>query len=58
MDLIELARTIQADRDRVIAAAIRRRQLTATAEVAPQLAPAARTSNVPQRPASSGVLSR
>ena len=58
MDLIELARTIQADRDRAIATEIRRRQLTATAGDAPQVAPAGRTITVPQRPASSGALSR
>ena len=58
MDLIELARTIQADRNRAIATEARRRQLTATTEVVPQVAPSARPINMPQRPASTGALSR
>ena len=58
MDLIELARTIQADRNSAIATETRRRQLTATADAAPQVAPAARPIHAPQRPASSGALSR
>ena len=58
MDLIELARTIQADRDRAIAAETRRRQLTATTGSTPQVAPAAHPISAPQRPASTGVLSR
>ena len=58
MDLIELARTIQADRNRAIATETRRRQLTATTDATPQVAPAARSITAPQRPASSGALSR
>ena len=58
MDLIELARTIQADRNRAIAAETRRRQLMATTSAAPQVAPVARPVTAPQRPASSGALSR
>jgi hypothetical protein len=58
MDLIELARTIQADRNRAIATETRRRQLTATTDSAPQVAPAARPIHAPQRRASSGALSR
>jgi hypothetical protein len=58
MDLIELARTIQADRNRAIAAETRRRQLMATTDVARQAAPAARPISARQRPASTGALSR
>jgi hypothetical protein len=57
MDLIELARTIQADRNRAIATETRRRQLMTT-DAAPQAAPAARPVSVPQRPVSTGSLSR
>ena len=58
MDLIELARTIQADRNRAIAAETRRRQLMATTDAARKAAPAARPISAPQRPASTGALSR
>ncbi|MEA2577275.1 MAG: hypothetical protein QOD78_863 [Chloroflexota bacterium] len=58
MDLIELARTIQADRDRAIATETRRRRLMSTNEVAAPAAPAARPINAPQRPVSTGALSR
>jgi hypothetical protein len=58
MDPIELARTIQADRNRAIATETRRRQLMATTDAAPPVAPAARPINAPQRPASTGALSR
>jgi hypothetical protein len=58
MDLIELARTIQADRNRAIATETRRRQLMAATDSTAQVAPAARTINAPQRPASTGALSR
>jgi hypothetical protein len=58
MDLIELARTIQADRNRAVATETRRRQLMATTDAAPQAAPAARPVSVPQRPVSTGSLSR
>jgi hypothetical protein len=58
MDLIELARTIQADRNRAIAAEIRRRRLTMTTQATAQVAPAARPISPPQRPASTGALSR
>ena len=58
MDLIELARTIQADRNRAIAAETRRRQLMATTSATPQIAHAVRPIKAPQRPASSGALSR
>ena len=58
MDVIELARTIQADRDRAIAAEARRRRLMATDQATVQTAPSARTISAPQRPASTGALSR
>lgn len=58
MDLIELARTIQADRNRAIAAETRRRRLMDTTEATAPAAPAARPISTPQRPASTGVLSR
>ena len=58
MDVIELARTIQADRDRAIAAEARRRRLMATDQATVQTAPSARTIGAPQRPASTGALSR
>lgn len=58
MDLIELSRTIQADKNCAIAVETRRRQLLSTIAAAPQLAPAARPIGQPQRPASTGVLSR
>jgi hypothetical protein len=58
MDLIELARTIQADKNRAIATETRRRQLVATTDATPQPAPATRPISAPQRPASSGALSR
>ncbi len=57
MDLIELARTIQADRNRAIATETRRRQLMAATDSTVQ-APAARPVNAPQRTASTGALSR
>ena len=58
MEMIELARTIQADRNRAIAAETRRRLLMATTDSTPQVAPAARPITAPQRRASSGALSR
>ena len=58
MDLIELARTIQADRNRAIATETRRRQLMAATDSTAQVAPAARPVSSPQRPASTGALSR
>ena len=58
MDLIELARTIQTDRNRAIVVETRRRQLMSTTEPVRQIAPAARPVSSPQRPASTGVLSR
>jgi hypothetical protein len=58
MELIELARTIQADRNRAIATETRRRQLMAATDSTPQVAPAARPVSSRQRPASSGALSR
>ena len=58
MEMIELARTIQADRNRSIATETRRRQLLATTTVTPQVAAATRPVSSPQRPASTGALSR
>ena len=58
MDLIVLARTIQADRERDIATEARRRRLLSTSEAAVQPAPAPRAISAPQRPASTGALSR
>ena len=58
MEMIELARTIQADRNRSIATETRRRQLLATTTVTPQGAAATRPVSSPQRPASTGALSR
>jgi hypothetical protein len=58
MDLIELARTIQADRKRAIVAETRRRQLLATTDAATPIAPPARPIRASQRPASTGALSR
>jgi hypothetical protein len=58
MDLIELARTIQTDRNRAIATETRRRQLMAATDSTVQVAPAARPINAPQRRASTGALSR
>jgi hypothetical protein len=58
MDLIALARTIQADRDRAIATESRRRRLMATTEATAPAAPTTRSISSPQRPASTGVLSR
>ena len=58
MDLIELARTIQADRNRAIATETRRRQLTAATHSTAQVALAARPISAPQRPASTGSLAR
>jgi hypothetical protein len=58
MDLIELARTIQADRDRAIATETRRRRLMSANGVAAPAAPAARPISAPQRPVSTGALSR
>ena len=58
MDLIELARIIQADRNRAIATESRRRQLMAATDSTPKVASAARPVSSPQRPASIGALSR
>ena len=58
MDLIELARTIQADKNRAIATETRRRQLMAASDGTAQAAPAVRPITSPQRPASTGALSR
>jgi hypothetical protein len=58
MDLIALARTIQADRDRAIATENRRRRLMSITAAAPQVASSPRPISSPQRPASTGVLSR
>lgn len=58
MDLIVLARTIQADRERDIATEARRRRLLSTSEAAVPPAPAPRAISAPQRPASTGALSR
>ncbi len=58
MDLIELARTIQADREQAIATESRRRRLMATSGMAAPAAPAPRPISAPQRPASTGALSR
>jgi hypothetical protein len=58
MDLIALARTIQADRERAIATESRRRRLMSTSETATPFAPAARPISASQRPASTGALSR
>ena len=59
---IELARTIQADKDRAIEAETRRRRLAAPADsmAVPALlaATAARQSGAAQRPASTAALSR
>jgi hypothetical protein len=58
MDLIELTRTLQADRERAMATESRRRRLMSTSEAAAPSAPAARPISAPQRPASTGALSR
>lgn len=58
MDLIALARTIQADRERAIATEIRRRRLITTTDGTAPAAPAPRPITSSQRPASNGVLSR
>ena len=58
MDLIELARTIQADKNRAIAAEMRRRRLMTTTQGTARIAPSARPVSPPQRPASTGALSR
>ncbi len=58
MDLIALARTIQADRERAIATEIRRRRLITATDGTAQAAPAPRQISSPQRPASTGALSR
>lgn len=58
MDLIELARTIQADRNRAIATETRRRHLMAASASTVQVAPAGRPIIVSQRRASTGALSR
>jgi len=58
MDLIALARTIQADRERAIASESHRRRLLSTSEIVAPPAPAARPISAPQRPASTGALSR
>jgi hypothetical protein len=58
MDMIELARTIQTDRNRAIVAETRRRQLMSTTPAVSQVAPAARPVSQVQRPASTGALSR
>ena len=58
MDLIELARTIQADRERAIETERRRRQYLSTTAERVATSTAARPISSPQRPASSGALSR
>ena len=65
MDLIALARTIQADKDRAIEAQTRRRRLIdapATRPVVgaaqPRIAPDGRPMRRPQRPSTSGLPSR
>lgn len=58
MDLIELARAIQADRNRAIAAETRRRRFMTTPERALPAAADARRTHASQRPASTGVPSR
>jgi hypothetical protein len=58
MDLIELARTIQADRDRAIATETRRRRfMSAAARTLPATA-AKRPTEATQRPASTAVPTR
>ena len=58
MDLIELARTIQADRDRAIRAETRRRRFMPTPDRTGPATAEARPINAAQRPASTGVPSR
>ena len=58
MDLIALARTIQADRERAIATESRRKRLMSASETAAPSAPAARPISAPQLPVSTGALSR
>lgn len=58
MDLIELTRTVQADRNRAIATETRRRQLMAATDPTAGVASVARPLSAPQRPASTGALSR
>ncbi len=58
MDLIELARTIQADRNRAIETERRRRQLLSTATERAATSPTAPPISSPQRSASTGALSR
>ena len=58
MDMIALARTIQADRDRAIATESRRRRLMSTSEMTAPAAHTTRQISAHQRPASTGALSR
>jgi hypothetical protein len=58
MDLIELARTIQADRNRVIAAETRRRRFITDPEQTPHAPAGVRSTAAVQRPASTGVPTR
>ena len=58
MDLIELARTIQVDRNRAIAAETRRRRFMTTPEGTLPAAADARPTHATQRPASTRVPSR
>jgi hypothetical protein len=58
MDLIELARTIQADRNRAIAAETRRRRFETDPAQTPPAAAEGRPTTVIQRPASTGVPTR
>jgi hypothetical protein len=55
---IELARIIQEDREREIEAALRARQILRPTETREPMTPAPRTIRRPQRPASTGAVSR